>query len=1083
MQVIKKHLSDKKWDKAEKLCVENIKNLAGAKSPAKANAFLLLAEIIFGSSDQSDLHLVEKNKKILEATALCHYVLNLCKLGSSSSNVDFSEPEKNATKRIKTLQDALFLSLDIDVAEGQKALDKVKKHQVYLNEIRDGVRDGLKSMPNTSHDDLNEIIEYEHYRKIQELYKVVSEGLVNLVSEMLDDCVTLLGQSPCHYAAIALGSLARLEATPFSDLEWAILIENSDEKHKVYFRKLTQLLHMMVINFGETILPSMGIHCLGPWFYDDVTPRGLAFDGTLPQACKTPLGKRDKDGTIVYELIGSPVEISKFQRLEWLKVNPQLAGVLRTVLVITPGEKAVKLVQDYTVCLREELDELVAQEGDFPPRERKLRETLAVLELARDMDVFNPRLGQEDQAGRFFHVKKEIYRLMDRLVASVGLYFNASGQSAWECLEWLHKENFLSERGLRNLFVAVSIGAELRASAYTMEDRQDDYLDCQAFGDVCENDLDAADRGLGLPPMQTLYRYYFTVLPFLSHILLCTLGASNTSLDQMRDEDFYSDSPKYRALVSMRLRQHERAKIELQKHLIAYPDDLECLTDLGNVLKIFQKFREASLLHYRALNHLLCSGNYVCNGKQLHSLDQVFSWKEFVRPLKSSMNTTLAFHCLRVHLYNLGICYMKMQQNLEAADCLECCVELYREGSGTLDDVHGLARSLNVLACIYNNDGSHKDIECLEEALGLYAKTGSFVTSVAEATTKFNLASRYHSSGQFQRAKTILEETVNQYSYAYGNSDNPTTLRAKILLGEAYLCLQSYHEAVDIFTACIKSLVKPFKHGCSIKRIDVEPFLKIALTGAGLLGLDTFDVTKSDLAEILENSQDKEGVAVPMLFLADYCLRLQKPKPAFALAKKCLNVLRELYGETASHSNLTTNLGILGRSCSAAGKPDMAVVFLKQALENHYEICQKKGQGTDAEKNVEITLLTSLGNVYKAQESVLEALQCYQRCLEIQSAITDDANVVLTLYNLGNTYCLMGILSKGVLFLEMAYDGAKKILTENKPQTVVNAGVLSNMTRSLCTALMKGGQYEKVQEITNESNELMKLVPKTKPLQ
>lgn len=1059
--------------------MENIKNLAGARNPAMANAFLLLAEIIFGKSDRSDLGLVERNNKMLEATALCHYVLNLCKLGSSSSNVDFSEPENKATERIKTLQDELFLSMDIYVAEGQKAFDKIKKHQVYLQEIRNGLRVGLQSIPNTSHDDLNE---YEHYRKIQELYKVVAESLVSLVSEMLDDCVTLLGSSPCHYAAIALGSLARLEATPFSDLEWAILIENADEKHKVYFRKLTQLLHLMVISFGETIVPSMGIHCLGSWFYDDVTPRGFAFDGALPQACKTPLGKRDKDGTIVYELIGIPEEISKFQRLEWVKVNPQLAGVLRTVLVITRGEKAVELARDYKLCLNEELDRLVAQEGDIPPRKRKMRETLALLELARDLDVFNPRLGQEDQAGRFFEIKKEIYRLMDRLVASVGLYFNACAQSAWECLEWLHTENFLSERGMQNLFVAFSIGAELRARAYTEGGRQDDYLDCQAFGDVCEIGLDAAVHALDLPPVQTLYRYYLTVLPFLSHAWLSALGAPNTSLDQMRDEDFYSDLPKYRAVISMRLRQHKKAKIELQKHLMAYPDDQDCLTDLGNVLKIFQKFQEASLCHCRALHHLLCSGDYVCNGKQLCSLDQVISWREFVRPLKSSMNTTLAFHYLRVHLYNLGICYRNMQQYVKAADCLECCVELYREGSATLANVHGLARSLNVLAGIYNDDGSEKDVGCLEEALDIYTNSGSFLTSSAEATTKFNLAASYHNRGQFNHAKTILEETVNQYSYAYGKSDNPETLRAKFLLGKVYLYLQRYHEAVKILTNCIKSLVKPLKHGFSIKRSDVEPFLKIALTGAGLLESDSVDVSKSDLAEILENSQGKESVAVPMLFLADFCLRLQKPKPAFALAEKCLSVLLELYGKTANHSNLTTNLGILGRSCFASGKPDMAVVFLTQALENHHEVCKKKGEGTDADRSVEIGLLTSLGNVYKAQESVLEALQCYQRCLEIQSPIADDKSVVLTLSNLGNTYCLMGILSKGILFLEMAYDGVKKILRESEPQTVVNASDLSNLTRSLCTALMQGGRYDKIKEITDESDRLMKLVPKTKPL-
>ena len=83
----------------------------------------------------------------------------------------------------------------------------------------------------------------------------------------------------------------------------------------------------------------------------------------------------------------------------------------------------------------------------------------------------------------------------------------------------------------------------------------------------------------------------------------------------------------------------------------------------------------------------------------------------------------------------------------------------------------------------------------------------------------------------------------------------------------------------------------------------------------------------------------------------------------------------------------------------------MAIAFLMQALENHYQVCKKKDEETNAEKSVEIDLLTSLGNVHK-QESDLEALQCFQRSLEIQSAIPDDKSVVITLYNLGNTYCL-----------------------------------------------------------------------------
>ena len=197
-----------------------------------------------------------------------------------------------------------------------------------------------------------------------------------------------------------------------------------------------------------------------------------------------------------------------------------------------------------------------------------------------------------------------------------------------------------------------------------------------------------------------------------------------------------------------------------------------------------------------------------------------------------------------------------------------------------------------------------------------------------------------------------------------------------------------------------------------------------------------------------------------------------------------MSVLRELYGATATHSNLRTTLGILGKSCSALGNSDMAVSFLRQALENHYEVCKKKGEETDAERNVEVALLNALGNVYKAQEAVLEALQCYQKCLEIQSAIVDDRNIVLTLANIGNTYCLMGIPSKGVKYLEMAYNGVKTILEESEPQTVINASVLSKLTCSLWSALssMMNVRHDKIKEITDESERLVTLLPKTSPL-
>ena len=137
------------------------------------------------------------------------------------------------------------------------------------------------------------------------------------------ECESRLGQPPCDYAIIALGSVARMEATPFSDLEFAILYSDPAIGSKIsYFREMSHFLHLKVINLGETILPALAIEQLnnfqssGPnsdWFYDLDTPRGISFDGAMPWASKTPLGRMATNNKPALELIRTPEEMARLQ--------------------------------------------------------------------------------------------------------------------------------------------------------------------------------------------------------------------------------------------------------------------------------------------------------------------------------------------------------------------------------------------------------------------------------------------------------------------------------------------------------------------------------------------------------------------------------------------------------------------------------------------------------------------------------------------------------------------------------------------------------------------------------------------------
>ncbi len=88
--------------------------------------------------------------------------------------------------------------------------------------------------------------------------------------------------------------------TPWSDLEFSILINEYKPEFKGYFRNLTKLLHIKVINLGETPLRSIGVESLNnfktadekdDWFWDDISNNGFSFDGPDWYACKWPLGR------------------------------------------------------------------------------------------------------------------------------------------------------------------------------------------------------------------------------------------------------------------------------------------------------------------------------------------------------------------------------------------------------------------------------------------------------------------------------------------------------------------------------------------------------------------------------------------------------------------------------------------------------------------------------------------------------------------------------------------------------------------------------------------------------------------------
>ena len=102
--------------------------------------------------------------------------------------------------------------------------------------------------------------EVEYIVGSKKLFAEIAKAIKSLLAKLYSESEALLGLPPCKYAVMGLGSLALQQTTPYSDLEFAILMEDAPdeataETWRAYLRNLTHLVHFRVINLGETVLP------------------------------------------------------------------------------------------------------------------------------------------------------------------------------------------------------------------------------------------------------------------------------------------------------------------------------------------------------------------------------------------------------------------------------------------------------------------------------------------------------------------------------------------------------------------------------------------------------------------------------------------------------------------------------------------------------------------------------------------------------------------------------------------------------------------------------------------------------------
>ncbi|KIC76714.1 hypothetical protein DB41_EY00250 [Neochlamydia sp. TUME1] len=395
---------------------------------------------------------VEKGtaEALLQAAGLYNYVL------SCSSSLESCEMTRKKLSQAETLLIKICNSKSSDLETRQTYFMKNRK---LLKGLRDNIEKKIQAF---SGDPSAE--------EVRELYREITRSVKEFFSNLVNQSIEALGAKPCEFAMIGFGSLAREEMTPYSDLEFGILVQENTPTTRKYFKSLTFLLHLQVINLGETILPALNISCLKAiGFFDAKTPRGFCFDGegVEGKGCKTPFGNRH-----TFELINTPEKMAQYiakneEGRWWHDQEPHLPMELLTFTHLLGNPE---LTRRYSQKVQEILE--TPYQENFTLRQHLAKHHL----VQQDMKNFDPGVDMLEKQGMLFKAKNDFYRFPHLAIDRLALLLNVAPSDTFARIDQLNQQEILTGEAAKKLKEWMGIALFMRLKTYSYYQAQKDSM-------------------------------------------------------------------------------------------------------------------------------------------------------------------------------------------------------------------------------------------------------------------------------------------------------------------------------------------------------------------------------------------------------------------------------------------------------------------------------------------------------------------------------------------------------------------------------------------------------------------------------
>jgi tetratricopeptide (TPR) repeat protein len=275
-------------------------------------------------------------------------------------------------------------------------------------------------------------------------------------------------ESPCDFCVLAIGSLAKGEATPYSDLEYLILIEERTPESEEYFEKLAVTSYFLINSLGETTLKYMDFTELSGWFHD-CAQSGFKIDGLQEEAGNIPTGNGRKETKNRFIATASELALTHADILNNPDKEKALKGDLTAMLKFT------QVIYHYQKSPKNVYDEFLqlVREQTIPEQRRQI----SIEMLRADTTKFNfmPDKQLADK-GFTVDVKKELFRFPSILLLDLAIVFDCSDENAWLTADKLHSEGHISHHVHDGLKFMLACACYIRLSAYLHHNSHNDSV-------------------------------------------------------------------------------------------------------------------------------------------------------------------------------------------------------------------------------------------------------------------------------------------------------------------------------------------------------------------------------------------------------------------------------------------------------------------------------------------------------------------------------------------------------------------------------------------------------------------------------